>query len=90
MIPSDRVYSLYNWFAQIFYYGFRERYSLTYMEDNIANSRLVSILENGGYEKDIDRFPFEEHLYGIYKEQIKLDLLYKVDDLSLWVGEAYL
>ena len=90
MIPSDRVHSLYNWFAQIFYYGFRDRYSLTYMEENIANSRLVSILENGGYEKDIDRFSFEEYIYDIYKEQIKLDSVYKVDDLSIWVGEAYL
>lgn len=89
MINVNHLDLLTSLFSSIFYYGLKEGYSSTSIQERILNSKYIDELEKGN-----DFFLLEKSetfvIESIYERKIEEEALFANTSLSLWLAEIYI
>lgn len=84
----DKV-DLYDYFSYVFGYGVMNRYSYTYIQDRLVNSKYIKELEN----KNSCTFLYETKIADVIKDIYELNYepedVLKIDVDITWISEAY-
>ena len=81
---------LNNYLARIFFYGFKNEYSYSFIEYQTTNSEMISSLEKND-NRFLYRKNFVELIEDIYgEEQIKQEDAISTNSMTEWLAEAYL
>lgn len=90
MICYSNLEQLYDLLAEIFFFGFSQGFSSTFIEERISNSQMFQHYLDRGDDSFLDNLGLKEMLSAIYPIDIMEDDLHHINTICMWLGEAYL
>ena len=90
MICYSNLDQLYDLLAEIFFFGFNQGFSSTFIEERISNSQIFQHYLDRGDDSFLDNLGQKEILSSIYPIDINDSDLHHLNTICMWLGEAYL
>lgn len=89
MITKYDEFDLFDYFSYIFCYGLKHRYSFSFIENRISNSRYIKEIENQNTCSFLNETKIADVIKDIYElSELPTDYL-GFDTESMWISEAY-